>query len=165
LLSSVGDQMSRGKLTQSLIVIISVVILFMATSIFPSAKNISRAQLTQNEPPVVSIINPEEKNLYIRDIRLIQSGRTLIFGYITIKANANDDTGIKQVDFYIDGVLRNTSFAPHHCGSYMWVWNDRALLGSRHTIKVIAVDTDGLTAEDTCDVSLHNFPFLHPLYP
>ncbi|MBE3123055.1 MAG: hypothetical protein IMZ43_04220 [Thermoplasmata archaeon] len=157
--------MIRGKLIQSWIVIISVVILFMATSIFPYAKNISRAQPTQNEPPVVSIINPEAKNLYFRDIHLFPSARTLIFGFITIKANANDDTGIKQVDFYIDGVLRNTSFAPHHCGSYMWVWNDRALFRSRHTIKVIAVDTDGLTAEDTCDVSLHNFPFLHPLYP
>jgi hypothetical protein len=157
--------MSKGKLIQSLIVILSVVILFMATSIFPSAINISRAQLTQNEPPVVSIINPEAKNLYIRDIRLFQSGRTLIFGFITIKANANDDTGIKQVDFYIDGVLRNTSYAPHHCGSYMWVWNDRALFRSRHTIKVIAVDNDGLAAEDSSEVSLHNFPFLHPLYP
>ena len=139
--------------------------MFIGTSILPITSSISSAQLTQNQPPTVSIIKPEEKNFYIRDFRLFPSLRTLIFGYITIKANGGDDIGIKQVEFYIDGELKNISTLVHSCGSYMWVWNVRTWLQSRHIIKVIAVDADGLTAEDTCEVALHNFPFLHPLYP
>ena len=156
--------MIRGKLGRSWIVLISIVILFMGTSILPITTSMSSAQLTQNQPPTVSIIKPEEKSLYIRDFRLFPSLRTLIFGFITIKANAGDDIGIKQVEFYIDGELKNISTKVHSCGSYMWVWNERTWLQSRHTIKVIAVDADGLMAEVTCEVALHNFPFLHPLY-
>ena len=150
---------------EHLIIIILSVILLMGTSILSLTTNISYAQQTHNEPPIVSIIKPEEKSFYIRDFRLFPSLRTLILGFITVKVSASDDTGIKQVEFYVDGKLKNISTTVHSCGSYMWIWNERTWLQSRHTLKVIAVDTDGLTSEDAREVALHNFPFLHPLYP
>lgn len=142
-----------------------MILLFIGTSILPIITNIDNAQLIQNEPPTVSIIKPEEKSFYIRDFRLFPSLRTRILGFVTVKVSASDDTGVKQVEFYIDGELKNISTTVHSCGSYMWIWNERTWLQSRHTLKVIAVDTDGLTSEDAREVTLHNFPLLHPLYP
>ncbi len=160
-----GERMNLEKKDNSKIIILSVIVLLVGTSILPLTANISYAQQTQNEPPTVSIIKPEEKGFYIRDLRIFPSMRTRILGFITVKVSASDDTGIKQVEFYVDGELRNTSKAAHSCGSYMWFWNDRTWLQSRHTLKAIAVDLDGSTSEDVCEVTLHNFPFLHPLYP
>ncbi|HWR27625.1 MAG TPA: Ig-like domain-containing protein [Candidatus Thermoplasmatota archaeon] len=149
----------------SRILLISIVLLFIGTSILPMTLSIGSAQLTRNEPPTVSIVKPVEKSFYIRDFRLLPSLRTHILGFITVKVNAADDVEVKQVEIYIDGELKNISTTVHSCGSYMWIWNERSWLQSRHTLKVIAVDTDGLTAEDTREVVLHNFPILHPLYP
>lgn len=154
----------RKKENKSLL-IIPMILLFIGTSILPIITNIDNAQLIQNEPPTVSIIKPEEKSFYIRDFRLFPSLRTRILGFVTVKVSASDDTGVKQVEFYIDGELKNISTTVHSCGSYMWIWNERTWLQSRHTLKVIAVDTDGLTSEDAREVTLHNFPLLHPLYP
>jgi hypothetical protein len=153
------------KKENSRIILLSILLLFIGTNILPIIITISCGQLTQTQPPPVSIIKPEEKSIYIHDFRLFPSLRTLVFGFITIKASAADDTGIKQVEFYIDGELKNISTLVHSCGSHMWVWNERTWLQSRHTIKVIAVDVDGVTSEDTREVSLHNFLLLHPLYP
>ena len=165
MLSKVGEQMVLEKKENSRIIIISMILLFVGTSILPITTSVGSAQLTQNQPPTVSIIKPEEKSFYIHDLRLFPSLRTRIFGFITIKASATDDTGIKQVEFYIDGELKNISTKVHSCGSNMWIWNERTWLQSKHTLKVIAVDIDGLTAEDTREVVFHNFPILHPLYP
>ncbi len=165
MLSKVGEQMVVEKKENSRIIIISIILLFIGTIILPITTSIGSAQLTQNEPPTVSIIKPEEKSFYIRDFRLLPSLRIHILGFVTVKVVASDDTGIKQVEFYVDGELKNISTKVHSCGSYMWIWNERTWLQSRHTLKVIAVDTDGLTTEDTREVVLHNFPILHPLYP
>jgi len=165
LLSKIGEQMVLEKKEHSRIIIIFMILLFIGTSILPITTSIGNAQLTQDEPPTVSIIKPEEKSFYIRDFRLLPSLRTRILGFITVKVSATDDIGVKQVEIYIDGVLKNISTTVHSCGSYMWIWNERTWLQSSHTLKVIAVDTDGLTAEDTRVVVLHNFPILHPLSP
>jgi hypothetical protein len=146
-------------------IIVPILLLLMGVCLSPFTTSTTEAQLTQNQPPTITIIKPEEKGLYFRDIRFFPAVRTLIFGYITIKANAADDKGIKQVEFYIDGELRNTSISVHHCGSYMWIWNERTWIRSHHTIKVVAIDNESLMAEDTCDVFLHNFPLFHPLFP
>lgn len=125
----------------------------------------SEAQGSQNQPPTISIISPEENGIYFRDFRIFPAARILIFGYITIKANAADDNGIEMVEFYIDGELHNISTVIHHCGSYMWVWNERSWIQSHHTIKVVAIDNESLIAEDSCEVFLRNFPGLHRSYP
>jgi hypothetical protein len=113
-------------------------------------------------PPTISLVKPEEKSLYFRDKRLIRFPKILILGFITITAHAEDDTGIKQVEFYIDGVKKNTALQPTADDTYSWVWNERIWLKGKHTIKVVAVDIDNNKAEVTRDVTIHNFPRLHP---
>lgn len=116
-------------------------------------------------PPTITIIKPEEKSFYFRDQRLFRFLKTVILGHITILAQAEDDTGIKEVRFYIDGELRHTSYNPVTMNLYSWTWNDRIWIRHRHTIKVVAVDVDNNVAEDTRQVSIRNFPLLHPLRP
>jgi hypothetical protein len=119
----------------------------------------------QTIPPTVSIIKPKEKSLYFRDHRLIVFPKTLIIGFITITAEAHDDTGIKEVQFYIDETLKNTTYTPGDGGFYSWTWNDRSWIRSRHTITVKVIDTDDNEVQASLAVSLRNFPLLHPLKP
>jgi hypothetical protein len=139
--------------------------LFLQIGTFPLFKGPGKAQSSENQPPTISLINPDEQGIYFRDFRIVPASRILIFGYFTIKVNAGDDNGIKQVEFYIDGALKNISTTIHHCGSYMWVWNERSLIPSRHTIRVVAVDNENLITDASCEVMLLNVPGFHPLYP
>jgi leucyl aminopeptidase len=61
----------------------------------------------------------------------------VILGFIAIEVNATDDrSGVNKVDFYVDGVLKETdTTAP-----YSWTWSERTPLKFKHTIKVIATD-------------------------
>ncbi len=145
--------------------IVLILLLFVEAILLPLSVMSTEALSTQNHPPTVTIIKPDKKGIYFKDVRFSPALRILIFGFITFKATATDDTGIKQVEFYVDGELRNISTSPHSCGSYMWTWNERTWIRSHHTIKVVAVDNESLTAEATCDVVFHNFPLLHPFYP
>lgn len=139
--------------------------LFLQTSMFTMFVSPSKAQSSENQPPTISLISPKDQGVYFRDFRILPALRILIFGYFTIKANAGDDNGIKQVEFFVDGELKNISTAVHHCGSYMWVWNERSWIPTKHTIKVVAVDNESLMTEDSCEVILLNFLRFHPLYP
>jgi len=119
-------------------------------------------------PPTISIIKPEEKRFYFRDKRLFRRlmTKSFIIGYITIEAEANDNKGIKQVEFYVDGKLKHTSTEPINDNKYTWTLNKRTLLfRHRHTITVTAVDTDDNTESDSVKVFIINFPILHPLRP
>lgn len=118
---------TKGKF---LVIILSIFLIGTGINILLHASHTSSAKQIRNQPPTVSIIKSEEKSFYLHDIRLFPSLRTHIFGFLTIKANAADDAGIKQVEFYIDGELRNISTSVHHCGSHMWIWNERILLKS-----------------------------------
>jgi len=118
-----------------------------------------------NIPPTISMIKPEDKRFYFRDRRLFRFPRVFIIGHITIEAEAQDNGEIKQVEFYIDDELRNVSIEPEDNGNYVWTWNDRIWLRGRHTIKVVAVDFDDNTDEESRTVRIINFPRLHPLRP
>ena len=119
-------------------------------------------------PPTISIIKPEEKRFYFRNKRLFRRlfPRAFIIGHITIEAEAYDNEGIKQVEFYVDGDLKHTSTEPKINGIYIWTLNDRTLFfRHRHTISVTAVDTDSNRDSDSKEVFIINFPLLHPLRP
>ena len=102
----------------------------------------------ENIPPTVSITKPEKafyifnQKIFPRIIRL-----ALIIGKITITANAtDDDSGIEKVEFYINNKLKaNDTTEPY---TYDWT-RDRLRLFHFFTIKVIAYDNDGETAQDT----------------
>jgi hypothetical protein len=102
-----------------------------------------------NNPPCVKIIKPE-KALYIFNFKirkyLFRFRIPLIIGKITIEANATDeDSGIERVEFYINDELKETDTTEPY--TYLWRWN-RPRIFHIFTIKVVAYDNEGATAED-----------------
>jgi carboxypeptidase T len=86
------------------------------------------------QPPIVSIMTPAEKQLYLRN-RVIPFFASVVIGSITVQADATDASGIERVEFYLDGALMGTSTqAP-----YTWLWNQTSF--GKNTLKVVAVDT------------------------
>jgi len=85
--------------------------------------------------------------------RLLPYPYPVIFGQITIKADANDmGAGVEKVEFYLDGRLRVA------CTEipYEWVW-DEAFIGFCK-IEAIAYDNIGFNATASVnDVFIINF--------
>lgn len=76
-----------------------------------------------DNPPTVDITNPSD-------------GAT-VSSTITIEADASDDVGVMQVDFYIDGALLATDTeAPYSCS-----WDSGMVADGSHTITAKATDT------------------------
>jgi hypothetical protein len=110
----------------------------------------------------VIITKPLEKSFYFQDEkRFSLPQRTIIYGSITITANATADAEVALVEFYIDGkLIANDTTAPYN---YTWSpiiqFNGLSL---QHTIKVIAYDTNGKNATAELNVSkwrFHVLPF------
>jgi hypothetical protein len=116
---------------------------------------------TKQAPPIKVIISkPLENTFYFQDKELMSlSANTIIYGPITITAEVTSGTGVKRVEFYIDGNLKeNVTTAPY---TYLW----RPLiqfngLSLKHTIKVIVYDNEGNKATDELNVTKWRF---HPL--
>jgi hypothetical protein len=95
-------------------------------------------------PPIVEIINPLNNSLYIKNNMFLQIFRTtVIIGSIDIEVDAYDTgSGIDYVEFYIDNVIKDTSYGP----IYNWTWSELSF--RRHYIKVVAFDNAGNSAFD-----------------
>jgi len=115
-----------------------------------------------NDPPTVTIIKPN-KQIYFRDKPIFSFPGVFIIGHITIEVEAKDNTGIKQVEFYIDGDLKNICTEPTDDEFYSWTWNEKTFL--RHTIRVVAVDIVDNISEESNKVFIFNFPRIHPFKP
>jgi len=94
-----------------------------------------------------TIVAPEKGKIYFmdREIMTIGGNRTIIVGAITVKAYTNGD----RVEFYIDGVLKNTDTEK----PYQWTWDETAF--GVHEIKAIAYGNEG-NATDKRDVFIFN---------
>lgn len=104
--------------------------------------------------PIINITNPKKGCLYIFDREVIrQLGKnTIIFGKITIRANATDNTsGIDRVEFLIDNESKHndTEFP------YNWSCDERSFF-FKHSIKVIAYDKAGNMASNEIEVRIFN---------
>lgn len=104
-------------------------------------------------PPTVGITLPEAGKLHILGTPIFKNHtfkKTILIGKTTVSVNAQDDTGIAKVEFYIDGKLKNTDDqAP-----YEWSFRKVKLLKRivrKHTITVKAYDLGGKTAEASLD--------------
>jgi hypothetical protein len=76
-------------------------------------------------------------------------------GIVVISANASDDDGVQQVEFFVDG----TSLLVDTDGTNGWsaAWNPtRAFIGS-HTIRAVATDIAGQTAADSNEITIQPF--------
>jgi len=92
------------------------------------------------------------KALYIQNQTKLPSSNAIVFGSIEIEAYTHkywyDPVDAEKVEFYIDGTLTSTdTISP-----YTWIWESGGLIQHRHTIKVIAYDTEGNSASDEITV-------------
>jgi hypothetical protein len=96
-----------------------------------------------DNPPSVSITNP--------------ANGTTVSNQVTVTANASDDNGVNQVEFFVDG----GSIGADGDGSdgYSADWDTTAYTdGSSHTISAVATDTINQTGSDSVDVTVNNTP-------
>ncbi len=90
---------------------------------FTSASITVQVAAADTTPPVVSFLYPT-------------SGAQISQGSVTLKASATDTSGVKSVDFYVDGNLLNTdTISP-----YEFVWNSGSVVPGSHMLMVKATD-------------------------
>ena len=143
-----------------------IAILFLTT--FLPSVCVSLSIDEDTTPPEINIVEPKEGYLYIlgKEIMPTPLGNTVILGgdifyeprfndwwmYVVIEASATDtESGIKQVEFYIDNVLRSIDVQE----PYEWAWSRENVFG-RHNIEVIAYDNENNVASDEMDVIIFN---------
>jgi len=93
-----------------------------------------------DSPPSVSITNPSD-------------GAT-VSGTVSVTADASDDSGVSQVEFFIDG----SSIGVDSDGSdgYSTSWDTTAYADGGHTVEAVATDSAGQTASDSVSVTVDN---------
>ncbi len=90
-------------------------------------------------PPSVTIASPV--------------GSAMISGTVNFIASASDNAGISRVDLYIDGALVASPTSP----PFAYSWNTTTYANGIHTLRAVAVDTGGQTAENSGPVTVDNF--------
>lgn len=89
--------------------------------------------------PSVSITSPSD-------------GET-VSGSITVTADASDDTGVAQVDFYLDGSL----VASDTTSPYEWTWDTTTTFDGSHSLDATAIDDAGNEGfSDVVEVTVDN---------
>jgi hypothetical protein len=94
-----------------------------------------------DNPPSVSVTNPAEG--------------AMVSGSVTVTADASDDKGVTQVEFFVD----DTSIGTDTDGSDGWSanWDTTAYTdGSQPTVTATATDTVGQTASNSVHVTVDN---------
>jgi len=107
-------------------------------------------------PPTIGITNPLEHHRYIFnkiDMQTLITKRTVLIGRGTIQASVVADAGVKQVEFYIDGVLKyNTTEEPYTYSFRKIGSTKRLFFSSKHTFEVKLIDKEDRVATDSIDV-------------
>ena len=107
----------------------------------------------------VTITKPLPHMLYINDVGHKFIAVTIVYGVLTITANATSPAGIKNVTFSIDGVAVKTFTAE----PYSYSWDTTTVNGLRHTITVVAYDNTGKNGSAQITIikwRLHLLPWL-----
>ena len=107
----------------------------------PLKEWIFKCKYNDETPPLVSIEKPKD-HLYINGKPVIALPFTVVIGRISVEAIAEDgETGVKKVDFYLDGKLVQT------VEKEPYEWTIEKLYG-KHEITVIAYNEIGNTGND-----------------
>ena len=74
----------------------------------------------------------------------------MAIGNIKIQASAIDflNGNIDHIDFYVDGILRETDSSP----PFNWIWRLSSHIKHKHMIKIIAYDKNGNSAYDELEI-------------
>ncbi len=92
-----------------------------------------------DSPPAVSITSP-------------LNGAT-VSGIVEITADATDDVGVVQVNFYVGTTLIGTDTT----SSYSVSWDSTTITDGSYTLKAIAIDTASQTASNSTTVNVDNY--------
>jgi PKD repeat protein len=93
---------------------------------------------TVDSPPTVTITNPAD-------------GATVSSTFL-VTANASDDNGVTQVEFFLDGA----SLGVDSTSPYTWNWDTTTSSEGSHTIIATATDTADQTGNDSIIVTVDN---------
>lgn len=108
-----------------------------------------------NLPPEVGIVTPEKGRLHLFGIPLFnhssQFQNTILIGNTKLEIYANDDSSIDKIEIYLDGELEFTLTSEPYEYKIKKFGLIRRIL-KQHTIKVIAYDDSGKTADAEIDV-------------
>ena len=88
-------------------------------------------------PPVMEVVKPVN-GFYVGGEKLFGFPFIFAVGDIEVEVTASDESGVEEVDFYVDGVLR----ARRIISPYVYTLDDIGFL-REHVIKVVAVDGVG----------------------
>jgi hypothetical protein len=108
-------------------------------------------RIDSGSPPSIAITAPEP-GLYLFGNNLLSLSKVFIIGAFTTEATASDaESGVYRVSFYLDGdLISEDTEAPYS-----------AYCAIKHmgegTIKAVAEDFSGNTAEDTLDITYYKF--------
>jgi PKD repeat protein len=110
--------------------------------------------INEDQKPTASFQQPEENNVYFRDIILGSTDTApILIGPCTIIVEAEDDIGIDHVEFFVD----DKSMYSDENAPFEWTWKTGHLM---HTLKAVVTDSSGQTTEIEQDVFKWR---LHPL--
>ena len=95
---------------------------------------------TGDNPPTVNITNPNNNDT--------------VSGNVSITATANDDNGVTQVEFFVDG----GSIGVDTNGGDGWsaTWDSTTVADGSHSISATATDTASQTGSDSINVTVSN---------
>jgi PKD repeat protein len=102
-----------------------------------------------NTAPELTLIKPG-KGLYLGNLRLFPFGKTIIIGASEIKIDSQDVSGIDRAEYYIDGVLLETTNAD----PFNWHMNIRAK--GAHNLEVKIYDCAGNTMTIAKQITIYN---------
>jgi hypothetical protein len=108
-------------------------------------------RIDSGSPPTVAITAPTP-GLYLFGNQILSASKVFIIGAFNIEATASDaESGVYRVQFYLDGdILAEDTEVPYN--AYCAVKHMGA-----GTIKAVAEDFSGNTAEDTLDITYYKF--------
>ena len=95
-----------------------------------------------DNPPTVSITSP--------------SNGTTVSGSVDITADASDDNGVDQVEFFVDGSSIGTDIDGSDGWSAPSGWDTTAYSEGSHTVSATATDTIGQFGSDSVGVTVQN---------
>jgi PKD repeat protein len=93
---------------------------------------------TVDNPPSVNITNPTD-------------GST-VSDTVAVTADASDDNGVTQVEFFVDGASKGVDDTP----PYSLNWDTTPVSDGSHMISATATDTAGQTGNDSINVTVNN---------
>ena len=124
---------------------------FQKAVMYPSYQEVRRALHQDDIDGIASLYPAVVDNLPTVSITTPLNDATIL-GMVTVSADASDDKGVSQLEFFVDGV----SIGVETMSPYLVSWNTATGADGLHTVTATATDTIGQTASDSISVTVDN---------